>query len=94
MRSASDARYQLELRSPRLNNLAPSVTRIRFLMDVHEPERFQYPDIPLHGGGVPLENCREVRNGRWFLADRVEYTNSLCHEQSQQIGGVFKREPQ
>jgi hypothetical protein len=53
------------------------VTRIRFFMSLHQPECRQYPDIPLYGRSVSLENGSELRNQCWIPSYRIENTDPL-----------------
>ena len=76
-----------------LNNLSASMTRVCFLLDPYKAERCQYLDISLHGGTVPFENYRKVRNWCGLLAYCVDHSNSLLCENAKQIGRVFKGEP-
>ena len=66
---------------------------IGFLMGLQKSKRCQYSDIPLHGSAVPLEQNRKVRDGYWFHANGMKHSNSLCGENPEQIGRVFKGEP-
>lgn len=78
--ATSDGCHKLALRGKRRDDLAPSVTRVCFFMDFHQPKCRQYPDIASHGGPVPLENGGQLRDRRRILSYRRENTNPLLRE--------------
>ena len=69
------------------------MARVRFLVYPYETERCQYLDITLHGGTVPFENYRQVRNWRRPQANRMDHSNAFRCEYAKQVSRVFKSEP-
>jgi hypothetical protein len=66
------------------------MARVRFLVYPYKAERSQYLNVALHGGTIPLESYRQVRNWRRLQANRMDHSNALRCEYAQQVSGVFK----
>jgi hypothetical protein len=69
------------------------MARVRFLVYPYKTERSQYPDVALHGGTIPFESYRRVRNWRRLHTNRMDHPKALRCEYAEQVSGVFKCKP-